>query len=43
MKTVDSEDEEEEGNWMSDVGFYISDRHILGADFSWLSLILNKI
>jgi hypothetical protein len=35
MKTVDSEDEEEEGisGWMSDVGCYMSDRHILGADF----------
>lgn len=45
MKTVDSEDEEEEGKsgWLSDVGCYMSDRHILGADFSSLSLILNKI
>jgi len=38
MKTVDSEDEEEEGKseWMSDVGIYISDGHILRADFLWL-------
>jgi hypothetical protein len=45
MKTVDSEDEEEEGKsgLMSDMGCYLSDRHILGADFSWLFLILNKI
>jgi hypothetical protein len=45
MKTVDSEDEEEEGKsgLMHDVGCYLSDRHILVAHFLWLPLILNKI